>query len=118
MTEKTRTPSGSRRRRPTGYECWSLREMSFVVVHTMAVLKKSRAASTREASTERELVRTMTAIFPARRIVFAARLMYIAIITTRLPLSSLLPSGCSNSHALGPSSALAPSKGAFSSGTL
>ena len=41
----------------------------------MAVLRKSRAASTREARTERELVRTMTAILPASRTVFAARLM-------------------------------------------
>lgn len=89
-----------------------------MVVHMMAVLKKSRAASTREASTERELVRTMTAIFPARRTVFAARLIYIATVTTWLPLSSALSSDCSNSHALGPSSAPPPSKGSFSSGTL
>lgn len=84
----------------------------------MVVLKKSRAASTREASTDRELVRTMTAILPARRIVFAARLMYKATVTTRLPLSSPMLSDCSNSYALGPSSASPPSSGAFSSGTL
>lgn len=41
----------------------------------MAVERKSRAASTREARTEREEVRTMTAILPARRTALAARLM-------------------------------------------
>ena len=41
----------------------------------MAVDRKSRAASTREARTESEEVRIMTAIFPARRMAFAAKLM-------------------------------------------
>ena len=75
ITEKTSTPIGSSRRRPTGYEWSSRREISFVVVHTMAVLKKSRAPSTREARTERELVRTMTMIFPPSRTVLATRLI-------------------------------------------
>ena len=84
----------------------------------MAVLRKSRAASTRDASTERELVRTMTAIFPASKIVLAARLMYNATVTMGLPLSSPPPSARSNSDTLGPSSNALPNKGAFSSGTL
>lgn len=46
-----------------------------MVVHMIAVLRKSRAASTRDAKTESELVRTMTAIFPAKRTAFARRLM-------------------------------------------
>ena len=40
----------------------------------MAVERKSRAASTNEARTESEEVSTITAIFPARRMAFAARL--------------------------------------------
>lgn len=41
----------------------------------MAVERKSSAASTSDASTERDEVRTMTAILPARRMAFATRLM-------------------------------------------
>lgn len=46
-----------------------------MVVQTMAVERKSKAASTREARTERDDVSTMTAIFPPRRTALAARLM-------------------------------------------
>ena len=53
-TEKTSTPIGSSLLRPTGYWYWSCRSIIRVVVHTIAVLMKSRAASTREARTDRE----------------------------------------------------------------
>jgi hypothetical protein len=48
--------------------------MRRVVVQTMAVDKKSRAASTREASTEREEVKSVTMILATRRIVLATKL--------------------------------------------
>lgn len=117
MTEKTSTPIGSSRRLPMGYEYWSWLEISLVVIHTIAVLRKSRAASTRDARMERELVRSITASFPARRNVLAIRLIYIAIVTMRLPLSSALSSWYSNSWSLGPSPP-SPSNEVFSSGNL
>ena len=46
-----------------------------MVVQTIAVERKSRAASTREARTESDEVSTITAIFPASRTALAARLM-------------------------------------------
>ena len=46
-----------------------------MVVQTIKVERKSRAASTREARMEREDVRTVTMIFKTRRRVLAARLM-------------------------------------------
>ena len=83
------------------------------------MLRKSRAASTREARTDRELVRTITAIFPARRTAFATRLIYTAIITTRLPLSAPSSSGVSTLVAFDPSFPPFPSKsGVSSSGSL
>jgi hypothetical protein len=95
ITENTRTPIGSSLLRPIGYAYESCRAIIYVVVHTIAVLRKSRAASTKLASTDlkanvsvspshgksvinkmrthSELVSTITAILPARRIVLATR---------------------------------------------
>lgn len=89
-----------------------------MVVQTMAVLRKSSAASTREARTESELVRTITAIFPARRTALATKLMYMATVTIRLLLSKPSSSDAANVEALGPFSILSPNKGVSSSGSL
>lgn len=54
---KTRIPRGSRRRRPTGNLCWSLRifqATSLFVVQMISVQRRSRAESAREAMRERE----------------------------------------------------------------
>ena len=53
----------------------------------MAVLRKSRAASTRDASTDSELVSKMTTILAARRMALAAKLIAMAIETTLLSSS-------------------------------
>ena len=74
ITEKTSTPMGSSRLRPTGYWYESDLSIIFAVVQTIAVDRKSKAASTKLANTDRELVRTMTAILPARRTELAAKL--------------------------------------------
>ena len=64
----------------------------------MAVERKSSVASTREARTERELVRTMTAILPASRRALAVKLMVMARLTTGLLLSTSSSSGASMSR--------------------
>ena len=53
-----------------------------VVIPTITVLRKSNAASTRDAKTETELLRTTTMIFKISRRVFATTLIQIATVTT------------------------------------
>lgn len=118
MTEKTSTPIGSRRRRPTGYRYRSCLAINLVVVHTITVLKRSSAPSTRDARTDSELVSTMTAILPPRRTIFAARFTYMASCTILSPLSTL-SSVIPGISGLGPSSSSESSKSGVSSvGTL
>jgi hypothetical protein len=75
ITEKTSTPIGSSLLRPMGYRYWSCRLINQVVIHTMAVDRKSRIASTKLANTETDGTVRTTASLLARRIALAAKLM-------------------------------------------
>jgi len=87
MIEKTRMPSGSRRRRPTGNLCCNLRILhctSLLVVQMIEVHRRSRAESTRDAMSESddELKAAMT--LAMRRTTLAITLIYC---TSVLPWS-------------------------------
>jgi hypothetical protein len=75
---------GSSLRLPIGYLYLSWLAIIQEVKKTIAVLKKSRAASTKLAMTDNEDVMIVTMIFRTRRIVFAIRLMRIANFTIGL----------------------------------
>lgn len=78
MTENISTLRGSRRRREIGKRLRSCRRIIIVVIQMMTVLRKSRTPSTKPASMDMELVRTMMATLEARSKTFATKLIRMA----------------------------------------
>ena len=84
MMEKTRIPSGSSLRRPTGNLRWSrpiFHWTSLLVVHIISVHRRSRAESTREAISERE-----DDVKAAMTLAISSRMFAITLIWTMLVL--------------------------------
>lgn len=79
MMEKTRIPSGSSLRRPTGNLCRSFRILhctSLLVVQMINVHKRSKAESTKEAIKESDEEPNAATILAIRSITLATTLIY------------------------------------------